>query len=111
MCGVSTWPIKQNNVMERQNMTDKSKQNGSTNNPVQDFAPHDISLFNRVLASVRAEIENLRPQDQHRILLGLAGECVDTSAQIAAIHRPGIRVVELTILAERLSTLAHTYEE
>ena len=74
------------------------------------FSKDEHSTFQRVRTLVEADVAGLDAAFAHRMFLGCASELVDAAADLAAEHRPGMRVVELGLLAERLSVLAVDYQ-
>lgn len=74
------------------------------------FAQSEIALFQRLLNTLQSETLGWKVEHRHRALLGAASEFVDAAADLAADHRPGVRVVELGLLAERISLLAFDYQ-
>jgi hypothetical protein len=71
-----------------------------------DFSTRELELMADVRSRLETETATFDAYSRHRVLLGAASELVDAAADLAAVHRPGVRVVELGILAERISQLA-----
>ena len=70
------------------------------------FTDAEQALFDEGRTWFEAQIEGMDHRQKHRVLLGAASEIVDAAADLAAKHRPGVRVVELGLLAERICYLA-----
>lgn len=90
---------------------------GDTTPPIQgetdaNFSSDELALLAEVRSWLEIYISDFDAQMKHRVLLGTASELIDAAADLAAEHRPGMRVVELGLLAERVSQLACTqYDE
>ena len=76
-----------------------------------EFSDAENAFFLRMRDLALSEADGLSPQDAHRLFLGAASEMIDAAAELASEHRPGVRVVELSLLATRTSQLAHEYLE
>ncbi len=74
--------------------------------PTGEFTDIEMSLINNLRAHVAGALKAYHPVEQHRLLLGVASELVDEAADLVAISRPGMRVVELGLLAERITHVA-----
>lgn len=74
------------------------------------FLQTEIAFFRQVRSVVEDAVSGKDVATAHRIILGSASELVDMAADLAAVHRPGVRVVELGLLAERISCLALQYD-
>ncbi|MFK7879421.1 hypothetical protein [Roseobacter sp.] len=70
------------------------------------FTGYETSLMEAVRTFVSVKTATLSPELKHRAYLGAAGELIDAAADIAAVNNPGVRVVQLGLLAERLRHLA-----
>lgn len=74
-----------------------------------EFPSQDLALFVRLRAIIEQETAHHAPQDAHRVWLGAASELIDAASELSASHRPGVRAVELSLLAARINELAHTF--
>jgi len=75
------------------------------------FSEVERIFFLRLRDLAQLEAADLTPQAAHRLFLGAASEMIDAAADLASQDRPGVRVVELSLLATRTSQLAHEYLE
>lgn len=71
-----------------------------------DFTAEELAIVSDVRNRLEARISAFDARSKHRALLAVASELVDAAADVSAKTRPGVRVVELGILAERISQLA-----
>lgn len=71
-----------------------------------DFTAEELAIVADVRNRLEAHISEFDGRSKHRALLAVASELVDAAADVSAQTRPGVRVVELGILAERISQLA-----
>lgn len=71
-----------------------------------DFTAEELALMSEVRKRLEDHISAFDGRSKHRALLAVASELVDAAADVSAETRPGVRVVELGILAERISQLA-----
>lgn len=70
------------------------------------FSDAEEAFFQTILRMAEAQADKLDPSQKTKLFLGCASEFVDAAADAAANNYPGMRVVELGLLAERISKLA-----
>ncbi|WP_152613056.1 hypothetical protein [Tateyamaria sp. ANG-S1] len=71
-----------------------------------DFTPEELAVFAEVRVWINTLCSAPNPVGTHRLLLGTASELIDAAADLAATRAPGVQVVQLGLLAERVAQLA-----
>jgi len=75
------------------------------------FTSEELALMAGVRKRLEAHIADYDAPSKHRAFLAVASELVDAAADVSAEARPGVRAVELGILAERISQLACDFHQ
>ncbi len=83
---------------------DKSTTSDSDTQP--QFSREDLELMTEMRSWAETQVARFPVAQQHRALLGMASELVDSAAELASVQWPGVRAVELSLLAERIASLS-----
>ncbi len=71
------------------------------------FSPAETLLLGELHAQLSGRVA---PHERCCLLLLIASEFIDTTAEILAHTHPGLKVVEITLLAELVAQLAQKFE-